>query len=458
MKNRAFLLAFLVGSIGVVPVAAQSNLEAVVDSIAAEYVETGQLAGMSVGVTRGAETLLMKAYGYADLEWDVPMPPDAIHEIGSVTKQFTSVAMLQLWADGKVDLDADITEYLPDYDTQGRDIPLRRLFDHTSGIKGYTEMPAFGTIMSRSLPRDSLVAMFEAVPLEFEPGHALIYNNSAFFLLGLIIEKVSGQSYDDYLEEHVFPKAGMDNSSYCTNAEVWKHRAHGYEPGDGGLRRAAYIDHTWPYAAGSICSTVGDLISWNRALHGGDVISDEAYAMLTTPRPLEDGTPIRYAMGMSHSMSASGEVIEHGGGIPGFLSLSRYYPQHDVIVVVLLNTANAPGPDAVADAIGAALFGDDHLPATQTFSGDLAPVVGTYRGAARGRALTATVTVVDGALMVAMDGGEELALDYLERTTVFRGEALFMFERSGAGSAPSALRVDQIGGHYVLARVDEPDR
>lgn len=273
-------------------VATDPALEALVDSIAEHHLEAGSLAGITVGVSRGEETVFLKAYGHADLEWDVAMPVDAVHEIGSVTKQFTSVALLKLWEEGELDLDADITTWLPDYDTQGRAISLRRLFDHTSGIKGYTEMADFGAVATRSLPRDSLVALFEAVPLEFEPGTAMIYNNSAYFLLGLILEEVTGRPYAEVVEEEIFAALGMDRSSYCDNTAVVENRAHGYQGGADGLRRADYIDHTWPYAAGSLCSTVGDLLRWNRALHGGEVLGAEAYELLVTPRPLADGTPM----------------------------------------------------------------------------------------------------------------------------------------------------------------------
>ncbi len=438
-------------SAGASPLRAQTDLEAVVDSIAREHLDDGRLAGLSVGVTQGTDTLLLKAYGHADLEWDVPMPVDAIHEIGSVTKQFTAVAMLQLWTDGRVDLDADLTEYLPDYDTQGRAIPLRRLFDHTSGIKGYTEMRSFGELRTRALPRDSLVSMFEEVPLEFEPGHALIYNNSAYFLLGLIIEKVSGQPYAEYLEDHVFPRAGMDDTSYCTNDEIWERRAHGYQGGANGLARADFIDHTWPYSAGSLCSTVGDLIAWNRALHGGEVLTDAAYGLLITPRPLEDGTPVRYAMGISHYGTPSGRVIEHGGGIPGFVSHSRYYPDDDVIVVVLQNSAGPPGPAGVVDAIGEHLLGADEAPSAGVYEGDLEAFEGEYRGPTRGTTLTVHVTVRDGSLQVT-GAGPAQTLDYLEGLTFFRGNGRFRFALDG-GSV-RALHVDHVGGHYVLERVD----
>jgi len=452
-KLVAALLWF--GAVAAPPVSAQSSLEAFVDSIAAVHLGAGQIAGMAVGVVQGTDTLLLEGYGFADLEWDVPMPDDAIFEIGSVTKQFTSVAVLQLWQQGKIDLDADLTAYLPDYVTQGRTIPVRRLLDHTSGIKGYTEMPGFGRLVPRALPKDSLVALFEAEPLEFEPGHALIYNNSAYFLLGLIIEEVSGQDYADYLEEHVVPLASMDDTSYCTNNEVWKGRAHGYSPGPDGLERAAYLDHTWPYSAGSLCSTVGDLVSWNRALHGGAVLPPEAYRALITPAPLADGTPTRYAMGITQYQSPSGHVIAHGGGIFGFLSSSRYYPEEDAIVVVLMNTAGPPGPDAIADAVAGRLFGDDQLPAAQPFPGSLGEFEGVYTGPGRGRTLEVTVSSEDGALMLDLGLGPPLTLEFLEGSTFFSGTTRVDFERED--DRIERLRIDQVGGHYVLTRAAEEE-
>ena len=208
-------------------------------------------------------------------EWDVPMPVDAVFEIGSVTKQFTAAAVLRLRDEGKLDLDADITEYLPDYPTQGHRIPVRRLLDHTSGIKGYTEMASFGPISTRRLPRDSLVALFAAEPFDFPPGEAQIYNNSAYFLLGLIIEKVSGVSYEEYVERELFAKLGMARSSYCSNSDVVARRARGYQSMGGVLVRAPYLDHTWPYAAGSSVldgrgpDHVATRAAWRRRAAGG---------------------------------------------------------------------------------------------------------------------------------------------------------------------------------------------
>ncbi len=181
----------------------------VMDSIANSPVLEKRVAGIAVAVVHGPDTLLLKSYGKGDLEWDVPLTTDAVFEIGSVTKQFTAAAILRLRDEGRIDLDADITTYLPDYPTQGHRIPVRRLLDHTSGIKGYTEMESFGEIATRDLPQDSLVARFAAEPFDFAPGEALIYNNSAYFLLGRIIEKVSGMSYEDYVEKNLFAPLDM---------------------------------------------------------------------------------------------------------------------------------------------------------------------------------------------------------------------------------------------------------
>lgn len=431
------------------------DLEILVDSIAAQHVGSG-IAGLSVGVTRGDEVLLKKSYGFASLPWQVAMPMDAVHEIGSVTKQFTTAAVLQLYGQGKLDLDADLTVYLPGFDTQGRQITVRRLMDHTSGIKGFTEMPQFGEISQRKLPRDSLLRLIEQQPYEFEPGEAMIYNNSAYFLLGLIIETVSGQSYAQYVQENLFDVAGMPDSSYCSNETIVRNRAEGYQYTPDGFALARYHDHTWPYAAGSLCSTVSDLLRWNQALHHGEILAPDLYALLITPAPLNDGTAVRYAMGLVHYQHPTGRVIEHGGGIDGFLSHSRYYPDEDVTVVVLQNTGGPPGPAAIADQIGAALFGTRELIQPQPLPDDLSAYTGTFRGPARGAVFTVTTAVADGQLTFVLQVGDNgrpaEPLAFIGNDTFARGDSRYLFDtRNGE----PILRIDSPASHYVLRAVDE---
>ncbi|GMV04904.1 MAG: hypothetical protein AMXMBFR53_11840 [Gemmatimonadota bacterium] len=441
------------------PGAAQSadraRVVATLDSLARAHVSDSLVAGVAVGVVSRGDTLLLGGYGLADLEWAVPMATDAVFEIGSVTKQFTAAAVLRLVEEGKLDLGADITTYLPDYDTQGRSIPLRRLLDHTSGIKGYTEMPVFGEYMTRSLPRDSLVEKFEAVPLEFEPGTALIYNNSAYFLLGLIVEKVSGEPYEEWVEKHLFQPLGMSRSSYCQQHAVVERRAHGYDQGPAGLQRKRYLDHTWPYAAGSLCSTAGDLLRWNQALHGGEVVDAASYEDMTTPDPLVDGTPVRYAMGLMVFDDNGRRAITHGGGINGFLSDAWHYPEQGLTVVVLQNAASQRGPGQLARSLVEAVIGKGEEPVAGTFAGDLSALVGTYRGPARGQEWTADVSVVDGVLAIRRTGQREpFKPMYVDGLRWKQGNAFWWFEPGPDGKA-SVLRTDAGGGHYVLKRVPD---
>jgi CubicO group peptidase (beta-lactamase class C family) len=151
------------------------------------------------------------------------MPADASFEIGSVTKQFTAASILLLAERGRLSVDDEVTKYLPDYPTHGQRITIRHLLTHTSGIKGYTEMSEFGDLMKLTKPRETLVTLFGEKPLDFVPGAALVYNNSAYFLLGLIIEKLSGQTYADFVKSNLFDKAGMPGSYYCSESAVPHH-------------------------------------------------------------------------------------------------------------------------------------------------------------------------------------------------------------------------------------------
>jgi CubicO group peptidase (beta-lactamase class C family) len=443
---------------GTAQITHRQALVAALDSTARAHADHTMVAGISVAVVKGADTLLVRGYGKVDLEWDVATPADAgaSYEIGSMTKQFTAAALLQLVEEGKVDLDADLTAYLPDYDTQGRRIPVRRLLDHTSGIKGYTEMPVFGDLRMQRLPRDTLVSLVQAEPLEFEPGTALIYNNSAYFLLGLIIEKVSGQSYEEYVAEHLFQPLGMGGSYYCSERAIREGRAHGYDGTPQGLERAAYLDHTWPYAAGSLCSTVGDLVAWNQALHGGGFLPEGAYRTMITPVPLEDGTPTRYAGGLLVMGDGRHRVLTHGGGINGFLSDGRHYPQDQLTVVVLQNSTGPQRPEALTVALANLVLGPTPELVAVPFQGDLDEFVGRYTGPARGGPLTVEVTREADTLVVHPSGATNpLRPVHLGESTWGVGNFRFRFARDGQTIA--RLVLDHGSGIYVLAREDESE-
>jgi CubicO group peptidase (beta-lactamase class C family) len=357
-----------------------ARIATAVDSLVTAALQDGRTAGLSVAVSLGGRPVITKGYGYADLEWKVPTAERTVYQVGSVTKQFTAAAIMQLVEQKKIDLDADVTTYLPDYNTQGRRIPVRRLLDHTSGLKDYLQMPVFhDQIGMKPLPRDTLVKLFSKEPFDFEPGEMEKYTNSGYFLLGLIIEKVSGRSYQEYVREYLFERAGMKDSRYCSETAVVPNMAHGYEMSEHGLRHSVRVDHTWPYAGGSLCATVADLDAWNQALHGGKVLSPAAYNAMITPGTLNDGSPLQYAKGIAVSDIGGHRALHHGGILPGFFTYVEYFPEDSLSIAVAINSQGPVQPDVMARTIAEIAHGAPVAKAAppQTKTADY---VGEYRG------------------------------------------------------------------------------
>ncbi len=433
-------------------VTAQSTLATTIDAIVEAPIKAGKVAGASLVVARGNQTIVERAYGFADLQLDVPTPSGAIYEIGSVTKQFTAAAMLLLAEDGKLSLDDELTKFLPDYPTAGHRVTVRHLLNHTSGIKGYTELPEFGEFMMLRKPKDELVKLFSSKPFDFPPGEDLIYNNSAFFLLGLIIEKVAGQSYADFVKARLFEKAGMKDSWYCSERTIQKKKVHGYDTVNGSLVLKGYLDHSWPYSAGSLCSSAQDLLLWNRALHGGKILSAASYRAMTTLAKLNDGSEIRYTMGLGITNSGGRRLISHGGGINGYLSQLDYYPAEDLTVVVLFNTAGPVNPQTVAREIADAVLGKPSVGA-RAFDGDLSVFAGTYSGRGRGRPTEIRIEARGKELHFLRGTGANAtdeALQYLGNDTFGVRDTLLSFRRE-AGKITN-MRLDSVGTNVLLSR------
>ncbi|MFN2316051.1 MAG: serine hydrolase domain-containing protein [Gemmatimonadales bacterium] len=430
----------------------RATLVRTLDSLVADPVREGRAAGISVAVVRGSDTLLLKGYGKADLELDVPTPDGAVYAIGSVTKQFTAAAILQLRDAGKLDLDADITTYLPDFPTQGHRVTVRRLLDHTSGIKGLTEVPEFRTLYTSDFPRDSGLALIARQPFDFAPGEAMIYNNSGFWLLGLIVEKVSGMSYEDYVEQQIFAPLGMTSSRYCDQLEVTPRRVHGYQMRAGETRRASYFHYKWPYAAGSLCSSAGDMVTWLHALHGGKVLSPRSYAEMTTAATLADGTPLRYAMGVAVGQDLRGQtLIGHGGAIEGFVAYAGWYPDAELAVVVLINSQGPVSPQAIAAELAAEILPGQRQTA-RPFTGDAAPLVGRYIGPSRGREMVVEITQSAEGLTASINGGASQPLPWVKGWAFRPGSSILTFTREDNSGPATLLRFDQGGGYYMLRR------
>ncbi|MDX2056354.1 MAG: serine hydrolase domain-containing protein [Gemmatimonadales bacterium] len=433
------------------PSGERGALVARIDSLISAPITAGKVAGASIAVVKGRDTIAVQGFGLANIELNVPTMARASYEIGSVSKQFTGVAIMQLVEQGKINLDDDITKYLPDYNTQGRRIKVRQLLDHTSGIKGYTEMEAFRTLQVFDYPRDTLVKLFSKQPFDFEPGEEEIYNNSAFFLAGLIIAKVSGMSYEDYVQKNLFDKAGMKDAHYCSERKIHKLKVTGYDSDSAGLIQKRPLSHQWPYAAGSLCASAVDLVAWNEALHrDGKLLGAAAYQEFVSPGVLNDGTVLGYAKGIAVYPRLGRKAYHHGGGINGFLSENIYFPDDSLSVIVLFNTAGSEGPDKYALQIAEMILGKP-ADAAKPIDGDANRFAGVYAGRGRGRPTEITVAVADGKVTAKLPFADSAqALTYLGNDTFGRDEMRLVF--SGVDGKIAKLRIDAGYGNNVLLK------
>ncbi len=315
--------------------------------------------GGAVIVTRKGETLFRKGYGLADMELKVPIQPDMVFRLGSVTKQFTAVAILMLQEQGKLSVADPITRFLPDYPTAGQTITIEHLLTHTSGIKSYTSMPEWLSKWRTDMSLGSLIDMFKNQPMDFKPDERWLYDNSGYILLGAVIEKASGQSYEDFIEKKIFEPLGMKDSYYDRTEQVIPKRVKGYQRAADGFRNAPYLSMTQPYAAGSLASTVDDLALWDTAVWSNRLIKKETLAKAHTPHRLADGRATAYGYGWSLGSYEGHRTVEHGGGIHGFASYVLSMPDDAVYVAILTNGAAGPklSPQRLATQMAAIAVG-----------------------------------------------------------------------------------------------------
>ena len=428
-------------------VAPRAALRARIDAILSAPLKAGTLAGASVAVIKGRDTILVKGYGKANLELGTPTPANAIYEIGSVTKQFTGVAIMQLVEQGRLSLDDDVAKWLPEFKTQGRRVTVRRLLDHTSGIRSYTEIEAWRGLMALTLPRDTLLRLAEGAGYDFEPGEEQIYNNTAFFLAGLIIEKIAGMPYGQYVEEKLMRPAGMRDSHYCSESAVRPRKTSGYDWDGKALIQKRPLSHLWPYAAGSLCATTLDLVRWNEALHRSRrLLGAAAYRELTTADTLRDGFRVRYAKGLALSPVLGHRALHHGGGINGWTSHNLYFPDDSLSVVVLFNAAGPAAPGEAAEAIAEAVLGRRTTP-TRPVTGDPARYAGRYAGRGRGAVTELTIGVEQGVVR-ATQRGVTRPLTHLGDGTFVDGAVHYLFHEEGGKVV--ALRLDAAYGSNLL--------
>jgi CubicO group peptidase (beta-lactamase class C family) len=328
----------------------------VVDEIVARWMSDGSIAGLAVGVRRGGQPLHAAGYGQADVENGLPVNAQSVFHVGSITKQFTAAAILQLEEAGALTLDDPIARHLPYGPDFAPGVTIRSLLNHTSGIKNYTTLERWWRTIGVEMTPEEVVSLFKDEPLDFAAGDRFSYSNSGYFLLGWILERASTKPYGGYLNEHFATPLDLPSTRYCDDRALVPNRARGYQWVDDELANAPYVSMSQAYAAGGVCSNVIDLLRWSRLLSGGAVVGADGYARMATPDTLNDGTPIEYGYGLAVGYRDGRRRVSHVGATLGFASFITEYPDDDLGIVVLSNTEEAPVAAIEAD-IARALLG-----------------------------------------------------------------------------------------------------
>ena len=316
------------------------KVESAIDAIGKEVITSGKSAGLVIAVAEQGRPVFIRGYGQASLEWQVPMSTDAVFRIGSITKQFAAAAILLLSEQGKLSIDDKLAKFFPDF-PRASEVSVRQLLNHTSGIHNYPG-DSERIIVRTGMAVPELVEHLGTLGYDFDPGTSWSYSNSGYFLIGAIIEQVSGQSFRDFARQRLFDPLGMPDTAVDVDTEVARHRATGYssDPASkSAFRNADFTDMSVPHAAGAIRSTAEDLIKWTAALHGGRVLNPVSYKEMTTAVnvPGAKEQP-RYGMGLHTEPLLGHPAFRHGGSIDGFEARLAYLVNTRTTLVILANT------------------------------------------------------------------------------------------------------------------------
>lgn len=329
-----------------------------VDALAMQLLSR-HTAGVSVAVARDGKVVLARGYGLANLEHSVAVTPETVFHIASISKNILAAVILQLVDEGKLRLDDDVTKYVPEAPTQGKHVTVRQLLDHTSGIYSFTSLPDAANNERLELTHEHVLGLIKNKPLEFEPGTRWRYNDSSFYIAGMVVERVTKQEYGAYVREHVFKPLGMSSASLCYARMVVPHLASGYEVEGDALVNAAFVSWKLPFAAGAICATATDLLKWEAALDTGRVLTLSSLALLRTPTTLADGTKIDYGLGTRLGSLDGHRMLGQTKGEGGFRTVLESFPDDNLTIVILENMGDAgsPAPVAIAADIARAALG-----------------------------------------------------------------------------------------------------
>ena len=325
------------------------DLESKIEVIANKMLER-PVAGISIAVAVDGKLQFVRGYGKANLEHSVRVTPETVFHIASVSKNILAAVVLQLADQGKLSLDDDVKKFIPEAPTQSRHVTIKQLLNHTSGIFSFTSLPDALNNERFDMSHEQVFDLFRNKPFDFEPGTRWRYDNSAFYLAGVVVERVTKQDYATYVREHVFKPLDMETASLCDAKMIVPHLASGYEVAKGKLLNASFLSWKLPWAAGAVCATATDLIKWEAALDSGRVLSAASLKLMRSPTVLDDGVMIDYGLGTRLGSLDGHKIFGHTGSGGGFRAMVETFPEDHLTIVVLMNTGNGSDAGAIMGA------------------------------------------------------------------------------------------------------------
>jgi CubicO group peptidase (beta-lactamase class C family) len=321
-----------------ISVSAQNGVNSRVDDYVQSEMQKQRIPGVSVAVVKDGQIILAKGYGYANVEHQVPVKPETIFQSGSVGKQFTATAVMMLVEDGKLSLDGRINKYFTDAPASWQNITVRHLLTHTAGTTDYPSDFDF----RRDYTEDELLKRAEAIPLAFQPGEKWSYSNLGYVVLGILIHKVSGKFYGDFLQERIFQPLGMTTARIISEEDIVPNRAAGYRLVKGALKNQGWVSPSLNTTAdGALYLTVYDMAKWDAALYTEKLLKKSSLEQMWTPLKLNSGKTEDYGFGWGIGEVRGHRIIEHGGAWQGFKAQISRYVNDRLTVIVFANLIQA---------------------------------------------------------------------------------------------------------------------
>jgi CubicO group peptidase (beta-lactamase class C family) len=395
-----------------------ATLQKKIDELVHAHMNVNGFSG-TVLLAKEGKPLVAKGYGYANVEWQIPNATNTKFRVGSITKQFTSMLIMQLREQGKITLEDSMCLYVTPCPDTWKPVTIHHLLTHTSGIPTYTGIKEWREINMVPKTTDQIIAFFRDLPLQWTPGEKYAYNNSGYFLLGVVIEKITGKKYEQALQEMILTPLGLTDTGYDWTTTIIPRRASGYSGKGAALANAAPLDMQQPYAAGSLYSTVENLLKWDQALYTDTLLPPAAKELMWTP--FKENYAFGWSIGQPTATTFGGHKrIAHGGGINGFSAMIVRMPDPKMTVIVLSNNASTSASTVARDVM-AIYYGHKYeIPSVPTVAKVDPALFDQYAGKYELRPGAILIVTREGnSLMAQPDGGRKVEVLPSSDTTFF---------------------------------------